>query len=574
MMELVNMTLFSSFSERGPNKIFISMLLGALAGFSYSMLIPIILNSISKDSGMVLQASAEMFTIFSIKISNHQFALLFVLTCVVILVSRTLSQVLMVRVALDVTAAIRLKLYRRIFKAPTDELEKLGSSKILAVLTRDVEQVVDGASEIPSLLVNAMTLIGLLSFLLYLNSQVFVLVIVAIVVGGTLYQIPMMIATRFFKKLRQDVDTLYEGMRGLIYGNKELKLNQRKRNVYYDDILIRGENNLKSNGVKGETIARAGVSFGDLISFFVIGIVAFILVSYFTITTQTLVGTVMALLYITGPISVIMNAVPRIARARISLNRVNDFTARMSKEDAVQNVFELPSWSSVVYKDVYFQYDNAANGFKLGPINLELKKGEITFIVGGNGSGKSTLSKLISLHYPSKGGSISFGETLVCGETVNSCRDTLSMIFPDFYLFDRLLGQLENEHQDKIDFYLKELKLENKVTIENGFFSTIALSDGQKKRLALLVEFIEDKEMYLFDEWAADQDPIFKKVFYYKLLPELKARGKVVVVISHDDRYFDVADKVVVMEDGKMSTVRSRSTIDETEKKEVVEFAV
>jgi putative ATP-binding cassette transporter len=100
--------------------------------------------------------------------------------------------------------------------------------------------------------------------------------------------------------------------------------------------------------------------------------------------------------------------------------------------------------------------------------------------------------------------------------------------------------------------YLRLLQLEDKVQIEAGRFSTLSLSDGQRKRLALLVCFLEDKDIYLFDEWAADQDPLFKEIFYYRILADLKRENKVVVVISHDERYFQVADKVLVMEHGRL----------------------
>jgi putative ATP-binding cassette transporter len=110
--------------------------------------------------------------------------------------------------------------------------------------------------------------------------------------------------------------------------------------------------------------------------------------------------------------------------------------------------------------------------------------------------------------------------------------------------------------------YLTDLGLDRKVTIEAGRFSTLALSDGQKKRLALLVAFLEDRELYIFDEWAADQDPLFKDVFYHRILPALKARNKAVVVISHDDRYFHVANQILVMEDGKLiRTERKRQAV-------------
>jgi len=119
-------------------------------------------------------------------------------------------------------------------------------------------------------------------------------------------------------------------------------------------------------------------------------------------------------------------------------------------------------------------------------------------------------------------------------------------------LFDRLLGNVSQENQDVINRLLVDLNLSEKVSISNGRFSTTSLSDGQRRRLALLVSFLEDKDLYVFDEWAADQDPMFKETFYHQVLPTLKNKGKAVVVISHDDRYFDVADKILVMENGQL----------------------
>jgi len=97
------------------------------------------------------------------------------------------------------------------------------------------------------------------------------------------------------------------------------------------------------------------------------------------------------------------------------------------------------------------------------------------------------------------------------------------------------------------------LRLAKKVSIQNGTLSTTELSQGQRKRLALLTAYLEDRPIYFFDEWAADQEPAFKEVFYFDILPALKSRGKAVIVISHDDRYYSVADRVIKLESGHMS---------------------
>ena len=100
-----------------------------------------------------------------------------------------------------------------------------------------------------------------------------------------------------------------------------------------------------------------------------------------------------------------------------------------------------------------------------------------------------------------------------------------------------------------------------KVTYQNNRFSTLNLSDGQRRRLALLVAYLEDKDIYLFDEWAADQDPEFREIYYRKILPELKARGKLIVVLTHDSRYFDCADKVVWLDQGQITQVDNNGAI-------------
>ena len=216
------------------------------------------------------------------------------------------------------------------------------------------------------------------------------------------------------------------------------------------------------------------------------------------------------------------------------------------------------------FSNVSYHYTDEDGGFTLGPIDMEVTRGEITFIVGGNGSGKSTLCKLLALHYTPTSGEIYFGGVKMDWEWLNSGRQHISAIFTDYYLFDRLLSSLHAVDEKLVNRYLSELEIDRKVKVENGRFSTLALSDGQKKRLALLVTFLEDRDIYIFDEWAADQDPMFKQVFYHHILPELKARNKVVVVISHDDRFFDLADTLMIMEEGELlRTERLRSELRE-----------
>jgi putative ATP-binding cassette transporter len=558
------MNLLRLFTGKSSNKVFLSMLLGAIAGIGYSLLIPLVLVSIVPGSGEDGLGTNMVRSFLWMDVSNYKFALLFLSICVLVLSCRTVSQTLLTRVALDATSELRIKTYHLIMQAPIAELEKMGSSKLIVAITTDVNRIVAGATLVPHVLISLVTLAGMLGYLYVLSSEIFWLVLKAIIFGVATYQVPVFIGKRYFERGRAKMDALQESIRGLIYGAKELKLNKVKRDRYFKEILFPNEHAVLSNTKLANTIVVASASYGDLLCFFVVGLLAYVFVSSHSITTAALIGTIMALLYITGPVSVILNSMPLVAMAKVSLQSITRVFSTLSKEEAVEEIRPLPEWDTVKFSNVSYHYTNEDGGFTLGPIDLEVARGEITFIVGGNGSGKSTLCKLLALHYTPTSGEIYFGGVKMDRESLNSGRQYISAIFTDYYLFDRLLSDLHAVDEKLVNLYLSKLEIERKVKVENGRFSTLALSDGQKKRLALLVTFLEDRDIYIFDEWAADQDPMFKQVFYHQILPELKARNKVVVVISHDDRFFNLADRLMIMEEGKLlRTERLRSELRE-----------
>jgi putative ATP-binding cassette transporter len=174
------------------------------------------------------------------------------------------------------------------------------------------------------------------------------------------------------------------------------------------------------------------------------------------------------------------------------------------------------------------------------------------FVIGGNGSGKSTLVKVLAGLYQPEQGDVKLAGTMITDQNREWYREHFSVIFSDFYLFKKLLGQSDSQVQRLAPQYLRLLHLDQKVTVRDRAFSTLDLSQGQRKRLALVTSYLEDRQIYVFDEWAADQDPQYKEVFYKTLLPDLRARGKTVIVITHDDRYFHLGNQVIKLDDGKV----------------------
>ena len=216
----------------------------------------------------------------------------------------------------------------------------------------------------------------------------------------------------------------------------------------------------------------------------------------------------------------------------------------------------MPDWGRLELRGVTHTYrrENEEESFLLGPIDLALRPGELVFLVGGNGSGKTTLAKLILGLYAPEAGEVRLAGEAIGDDNREQYREHFSAVFSDFFVFEKLLGLDAEALDDVARGYLRRLLLEQKVQVRDGVLSTIDLSTGQRKRLALMTAYLEDRPIYLFDEWAADQDPVFKEVFYLALLPELKERGKTVFVISHDDHYFHVADRILKLDYGKIES--------------------
>jgi putative ATP-binding cassette transporter len=160
--------------------------------------------------------------------------------------------------------------------------------------------------------------------------------------------------------------------------------------------------------------------------------------------------------------------------------------------------------------------------------------------------------KMLSGLYTLDSGVILVDGVPVTGESILAYRELFSGVFSDFHLFRELFG-LPDVPAEVVDAQIHRMELSEKVSFENGGFSTTDLSTGQRKRLAMIASLLEDREIYLFDEWAADQDSHFRAVFYNEILPELKRRGKTILAVTHDQQYWDACDRQVVMDLGTMA---------------------
>jgi putative ATP-binding cassette transporter len=300
--------------------------------------------------------------------------------------------------------------------------------------------------------------------------------------------------------------------------------------------------------------------------FTLIGTVVFWLNPVLQLSRDALSGYALVLLYMMLPLEAMLGAIPGMGRAQVALERIHQGSKELlgcvplAAPEPLRGPVEVArGFQSLRFQRATWSYrDRRDAGFTLGPLDFELRAGEVVFLVGSNGGGKSTLVKLlVGLYAPHD------GEVFLNGERVASTmddryRELFSAVFSDFFLFDRLLGiecrgpAGDNDLDVRASHLLERLCLSHLVRVAEGKLSTTELSTGQRKRLALMVARLEDRAIYVFDEWAADQDPQYKELFYRHILPELKAAGKAVLVITHDDRYFELADRRIELSFGTL----------------------
>jgi putative ATP-binding cassette transporter len=478
----------------------------------------------------------------------------------IMLMSRIASGVLLTRLSQNAIYHLRIDFSRQIMSASLRHLEKMGTPRVLAVLTEDIPALASALATIPTVCMHVAVVGGCLIYLGWLSWPVLLGLIPFIAIGVLAYRMIVSSAMRALTAARQQHVSLLRQFRALTEGIKELKLHRRRGESFLSRSLEPTAAALRQHNSRGSIIFTAAQGWGQLLSYILIGLVIFALPSFIGIDLRLLTGYALVIFYMLTPLEVILAALPTFARANIAVQNIEglgiSLLAKTSESDESRAIgapaeISLKSLELSGVTHVYHR-EREDNDFVLGPIDLTFHTGELIFLVGGNGSGKTTLGKLLTGLYVPEAGEIRLNGKLITDLNRNDYRQYFSAVFSDFYLFESLLGldapQLDMQARE----YLAQLQLDHKVTVTQGKFSSLNLSQGQRKRLALLAAYLEDRPVYVFDEWAADQDPQFKDVFYVHLLPELKSRGKTVVVISHDDRFYYLADRIVRLDYGKL----------------------
>lgn len=485
----------------------------------------------------------------------------------IVVVNSIISQVLLINLSQEAVYQLRLRLSRGILSSQLRHLEKLGTSRLLATLTEDVATLTSTVYAIPFICVDIAIIAGCLLYLSFLSSTVFTFTVGFVMIAVGSIQLLINRAQGFLIKARDEQDRLLKHFRAITEGIKELKLHSARRQEFFDSELQHSAAVCRDQNSAALLTFSISTGVGNLLFFILVGLLLFVLPQVAAISPGILSAYILTVTYLMLPMQSILDKLQALSKATVALQKIERMGLVLAgnKENYLEanQKIDTKTFSKIELKQVVHAYpgEDKESRFSLGPVDLSFKPGEVVFIVGGNGSGKSTLAKLITGLYIPEAGEILLNDKAIADDNREWYRQHFSVIFSDYYLFEKLLGMGKPALDEQAQEYLRQLKIEHKVTIENGKLSTTELSQGQRKRLALLTAYLENRPIYLFDEWASDQDPMFRDIFYKEILANLKKRNKTVLVISHDDHYFHLADRIIKLDYGKIEYDKVNSEV-------------
>lgn len=448
---------------------------------------------------------------------------------------------------------VRVRVADKIRRCDLEPIEALGQTVIYAGVTKETQTISQAATLVIMAAQAAVLVVFTAVYVAYLSLIAFALTASIAVILSVVHVRRARDMGVVMHELSVRENDLFDTLRHFLDGFKEVRMNRARSDDLFSHFTRISSDATVRKCYTHEQIARTFI-FSQLSFYALLGVIVFLVPRLSETYSDSVVNITTAVLFLIGPITTIVGTVPNLAVADAAVDNVATLEAALDK--ALSAGFDRPAprraFHEISFEDVVFHYQDSQAGeaFTVGPINLTLKAGETVFIAGGNGSGKSTFLRLLTALYHPQQGVLRVDGVVLRPEAYESYRSMFSTVFSDYHLFDRLYGLLDVP-QAEIERTVAYLELTGKTQVVESRFNTLDLSGGQRKRLALLVSLLEDRPIYVFDEMAADQDPAFRRKFYQEILVALQKGGKTVVVVTHDDKYFGEADRLLKMDEGR-----------------------
>ncbi|MCZ0701997.1 cyclic peptide transporter [Natronobacillus azotifigens] len=480
--------------------------LSIVTGIANAMVIFLMNESITRVENYGLDSLRGMIILFSLVLFVYSYSI-------------KILRYRLIKLTNDLVYDKRLEITNKLLHSTYEQLEKLEKEKIYATLNNDTERVGGFVNNIVSAVTSIITVLACFVYLSFIHFQAFVVFLLVLMVLAFVHQKVSSTGERLFLESRDMQNIFFRLIDNMVRGFKELYLHRGRLNDFKADVKLVCDD-YRQKRIKADILFTSVVILGELAIFVLMGIIVLVFPFTFASFDAVLLRSfVFVFVFAVGPITSILGRVPELLQIKISWDRINKMAEEVTNLTVDQNKKEMSvkqKISKLELIDVTYVHQNRqeisnSSSFQLGPINLTLQSGEVTYITGGNGSGKTTLAKILTgLYIPSS------GRVLVNGEQVplSTLNEYFAAVFSDYYLFEKLYGIDFKNKENEIQEYLKMFNLEDKVSVRNGKFTTTQLSTGQRKRLALLVSYLDDRPIYILDEWAADQDPQYRAYYY------------------------------------------------------------
>lgn len=486
-------------------------------------------------------------------IHNFRFVLYFLLAVALYATTQAFVMVTTSREVETVLHRVRVRIAEQVRRSELMTLERLGRSVIYASITKETQTISNTATALSIGIQTAILVFFASLYIAYLSIAAFLVSAVFVAIAASIH-------LRKRKELQQSLyrtavseNRLFDTLTDMLDGFKEMKINHAL-GAGLSQSLQRISQQTADIKIRTQSDMAGHIIFSQVTFLMLLGTMVFIVPRLGAVQGPSVVQLTASILFLIGPISSLVSIIPTVAVANSAAENIHALEAALASQAGPgdDTPVQRLGFERIEFDRVTFRYTDEAEGtsFMVGPLNLEIRAQEVLFIVGGNGSGKSTFLKLLTALYLPTGGEIRVDGVRLEPGNVSGYRSLFTAIFSDYHLFKHLYGFTAVD-RERIDALLRLMELENKTRLVDLEFETVDLSAGQRKRLALLVSLLEDKPVYVFDEWAADQDPGFRRKFYEQLLLELRQRRKTVIAVTHDDKYFNVADRCVKMEEGR-----------------------
>lgn len=499
------------------------------------------------DEYLIPGAADAAFTLYA-----QFFALILLL-----FVFGTASHVAVTMLGHKLVYRMRLTLIKRILDTKVEHLESLGTAKLLASLNSDTASITSAFIALPAVIYGLTLSIAGFFYLAWLALPLFLVILgwLSLIIFAAWFLLKR--THREIGFAREAEDALYQDYQAILDGRKELRLNRDRARKFYNEEFSRDAGRNRDHDIRADIYNGINDNWVNAMILGSIGLVFLLAHGTSWASASVAITFALTILFLRTPLSNLVMAVPALAAGNVALSKLKSLDlAEYRREFTEHGTAALPAdWKTLSLEGIHYQYqaDKGDAGFSIGPLDLDIRRGETIFIIGGNGSGKSTLVRILVGLYDAHAGQMRVENRIIDEALLPAFHRLFSTVFSDFYLFTTLLGpEGKSLPAKEIDIWLTALAMAGVAKADAGRLTNTQLSQGQRKRLALLVAILEKRPILVLDEWAADQDPQFRRVFYTTLLPELKNRGITIIAITHDDHYFHVADRILKMDNGQL----------------------